>query len=255
MHKIEVKFTADRFARNTFYILLALEVLVVVLDIVFCVYRVTNLSPIRRFLDMTREESVGTWVSSMLFLLIGVQCFLLSLSIDPNESKWRKLDWYVFSVFFIFLSIDDAARIHERFGSAFAILVDKSKPDTFLYKVGHWFPSYYWQLLYMPLLATMALCLFLLIFLKSKDSFLKLTIFLGFGLLGFSQCIDFVEGLDPDYRMIRDLFSIRFTTADHFVKIFEEFLEMLGLTVIFFTLQSYFLKDLNSISIKFEESA
>ena len=241
--------------RNIFLFLLAIEIIVVVLDLTITHGRLIELKPIRRFLNMTKEESVGTWVSVMLFFFISLQCLIIFYFKDMHKTWMRRYDWLVFSVFFSYLSMDDAARMHERLGTSFSIYaksLKKAGDEGLIVWLHSNFPSYYWQLIYGPFLILLGGAFFLKLWFDYRDNFLRTLLVAGYGILAFSQALDYFEGLGSGYQTVRAIFDVNKTTGGHFQKVIEEFLEMFGMTLVLISLTSHFLRKTEKIEIKVE---
>lgn len=69
-----------------------------------------SLGPLRNFLDVDREVSIPTWFSSMQLFALGVVLLL-----QANRSKQLSGFFILVALGFIFLSMDEAAAIHDNF--------------------------------------------------------------------------------------------------------------------------------------------
>jgi hypothetical protein len=79
-----------------------------------------------------------------------------------------------------------------------------------------------------------AIGLFLLLFVwrEFRSPLLKMLCLAGLACLGFAQVMDFLEGIDPVVEYLGQLLSVSNKTLRHFSKSAEEFLEMLGQTLL-----------------------
>ncbi|MCK0165938.1 hypothetical protein MWU52_00085 [Jannaschia sp. S6380] len=77
---------------------------------------------VSRFFDLDGEANLPAWFSSMIWLGAGALAALLSHSDVPDRRRWR-LHWIGIAVISVFLSLDEAALFHERFGSTLGGLV------------------------------------------------------------------------------------------------------------------------------------
>ena len=68
-------------------------------------------------LNLDSETSIGTWISVLLLALSALIAYELSF-----RKKNFKLQWKLFAVFLLLLSIDDEASIHEASGDLVAAL-------------------------------------------------------------------------------------------------------------------------------------
>jgi len=60
--------------------------------------------------DLNTESNIPTWFSSILLFLAGLLFFSIASVADTNRLKWRAL-----GVILMYVSMDEAARLHERF--------------------------------------------------------------------------------------------------------------------------------------------
>ncbi len=65
--------------------------------------------------DLDREANVPTWVSAALLIGAGLQALAVSRGEIPHAIRFRKR-WVLLGVLFLLLSLDEAARVHERLG-------------------------------------------------------------------------------------------------------------------------------------------
>lgn len=170
---------------------------------------------ISRSFDVGREESYGTWISTTLALFAGLAAAGIAMRFWHQSTRWECIGWTIVALFFIFVSFDDAAKFHERMGTALRVKVERAT-DV---ELASWFPSWGWQLYVAPLFAAIGLymCWF---FWRAVAPRLRIWVFLGFTLLAVAVGIDFVEGmLDRQDEQV-----------NHLMRLTEEMLEMFGTT-------------------------
>ena len=172
--------------------------------------------------NLTREDSIGTWFSSTQMLVIGVVVFLVALT---YRGKVRK-GWITIACFFTYMGIDDAIKFHERIGSAVKYFLKNGASDENL----SFFPSFTWQLVFGPFFVGMGIFIFVFLLKQLKTLRLRLLLISALGLYATAVGIDFVEGMDSGFKVISNFLGIKASTFRHFAKAFEEFLEMLGST-------------------------
>lgn len=68
-----------------------------------------------RLFDMSREENVPTWFTSVLWLIAGVMAYQLS---QATLASAVKSTWRVLAAGFLVLSADEVTEMHEHFGRA-----------------------------------------------------------------------------------------------------------------------------------------
>ena len=230
-----------RLPGRIFVFCLVVELAFVVLDAVVNYAELTELGPLQRLFNITREDGLATWFMVSQTLVAGLVLWLIFLvSRSRGEGRGVQLAWGFLAGFFIYLSADDGAKIHERMGSVFAELNESVDPDDaagLAARVQELFPSYEWQLVMLPLLA--AAGLFMLVFLlqEIRDRRGRLLLFLAPAFMAVAVGLDFIEGLDDEHAWnvqvwIREAFDLSAYTVRHFAKSLEEFLEMVAISLL-----------------------
>lgn len=173
------------------------------------------------FFHMDRENSLPAWFSTIILFVSAVLLWIIA------SSRYIKLKmhWLFLSFVFLFLSLDEAAIIHERIGE-----LTKATMDAEF--AAHWHGVY-----------TYAILIILLIypytkFLLSQPKYYKNLFFLSgllycSGALGFEYFGDLVAGDRADPLTFRQNFaySVFYT--------FEEVLEMTGVSIFIYALLKY----------------
>ena len=255
---VDVSLTIDsrRAIVVTFWICLGAELGFVVLDATVNYSRWTDYGMIRRLFNITREDGCASWFGVMQTLMVAVTAWWIwVLSRRAPGAGRRPRGWLFLAIVMTYMALDDGAKIHERLGSMFkkAVRIGALDGEDGLgAALLGWFPSYPWQILFVPIFAVVGTVL--LVFLI-KELRSKLSIFLvvaGLGLFAAATGLDFIEGLDPDHPLNLygtvdraydwDGFTTRHFHEDpydamrHFGKSVEEFLEMFGMTLIWIAL-------------------
>ncbi|GAA4807335.1 hypothetical protein [Litoribaculum gwangyangense] len=194
---------------------------------------------IQRLVNITRDDGLPNWFSSiqLLFISIVVWCIFLSLKYSkPNLMKkgihgWG---WLIIALFFMYLAVDDGSKMHERIGTYFSDKMEflQTYNPGFLSGIYDVFPSYGWQFVFVPIFG--AIALFILYFLyKNLESKRQIIyIVLAFGCYVASVVLDFFEGMDESiYDPIMALFDTGLHPVQHFSKLIEEIFEMVGNTL------------------------
>jgi hypothetical protein len=215
----------------------------------------SELGPIRRLFNITREDGLASWFSETLLFLTAMTLWFLFAISDPSRRATRT-GWMLVALFFTYMAIDDGAEIHERMGSAFKAIQEDARETgeaiTLAGRLQASFPSYEWQLLFVPGLAVIGafVVAFLLCHVQGWGN--RLIILTAFALMALCVGLDFIEGLDPDHpwnaytqlniRFQLDPFTVPrfrevgYETLRHFSKSLEEFLEMLSTLLLLTTL-------------------
>lgn len=236
---IQIDFDTKRTIRNLLIFCIAFELFLVGLDAVVNYGKFTEIGAIRRLCNIAREDSLASWFGTTQTFVMSLTVWLIALVIHHlPASKKRFLGWCLIAAFFTYMAVDDGAEIHERVGTAFEKIVNPEDSDassSFFGSLLDIFPSYAWQILFIPLFGGMGL--FILIFLwgelQSKTSRILITTALA--LFAMAVVLDFIEGLDKNhkwniYTWIKKTYELRRYTVKHFAKSLEETIEMMGIT-------------------------
>jgi hypothetical protein len=238
---IELRFDSRSVGRTVFIVCASLELAFVLLDYHVNYGRLTDIGALRRLTNIAREDGLASWFASTQTLLVGLTAWgLWILARARGGAVWRRAGWLLVALLFTYMAVDDGAQLHERFATVF---------DTWRTRGGGpagRFPSYTWQLLFVPVFGGLGAltCLFLWLELGSRRA--RLLLVAAFLLFGAAVVLDFLEGLESDhpwnlYAGIVARYDLRgFTEARfaqppyeallHFSRSFEEWLEMLANT-------------------------
>lgn len=238
----------QNFQTRVFLTLVSVVLLLLFFDLFLNYHRWIPYRPMRKVFNIAREDGLGTIYMVFVTMLNSFILYLI-FYIKKTEEKYRSAGWLILSIFFLYLAIDDATQLHERVGSSFKILFKESDGIFTKKNILTYFPSYPWQLVFMPFFFCMGI--FILIFFKYNFRNLKLFRFVVLGLTCFTLAVtlDFIEGFEsPPYQSLADILGINVKDVSHYSKACEEALEMLG--AIF--LNTAFLRYLLSINSKWE---
>ena len=86
-----------------------------------------------RLTDLKEEVSIGTWYSSSILLISSLLLFLIAL-IEKKKNHSFTSHWKLLSFIFLFLSLDEAASIHE-VGDGLHDILGINTATTFLWTV------------------------------------------------------------------------------------------------------------------------
>ncbi len=146
---------AHGLSRRTLAIMMGLVLALWWLDYYVNYAEWTDIGAIRRLCNMTREDGLASWVQVTQTLLAALTASLIWVSARlraPRSLAAR--GWFVVAAFFLYLSVDDGAQVHERIGTAFDVWREEGEgPGTL-------FPSYAWQILFVPVLGGVGLFMF-----------------------------------------------------------------------------------------------
>ncbi|GAX59630.1 amino acid transporters [Candidatus Scalindua japonica] len=239
---VKISLNPKSFTRRVFWSLLGFELVIVFLDIFINHYKWSSISTIRGMLNITREDSLSNWFSSIQAVTVGTVVWLTAIGVRRQMKGGNYIRkfycWAGIGTFFIYLGIDDAIKFHERIGTAFKVVFfesdDSSESVTGVIGSAYdFFPSYTWQLVFGPIFISIGI--FIIWFLWQELSSRKLWYWFlgGISLYAVAVGLDFVEGIDGEtYEKmgIAGFFSTYEYRIRHMSKTLEEFLEMLGTT-------------------------
>lgn len=202
------------FLRRLFFFLLTFELLLVFGDVFLNEFEWISNRSLRRSFNITREDSIPNWFSSMQALLLGLTLF----GIAYLARKKDRLGWVILGSFFTFVSIDDGSKLHERIGGAFKDWLVEINPESVFVQ------SYGWQIVLGPFLVLITLYMLWFLWDRLKKEDLRMFI-LAVGILAFAVGLDFFEGFDLE--------GMTSHNVKHTLKVIEEFLEMFATTILF----------------------
>jgi len=148
-----------------------------------------------------------------------------------NMRKRTVYAWGLMAAFFTYVSIDDGSKFHERIGSTIGQLSETPMMKT----VFSAFPSYPWQVVFAPVFGAMGLLILYVVFKEMNVRIAQLSVLGGLGCLVLAVGIDFLEGV-PEYSVFQfaNFLSDANPFVRHYFKAMEEFIEMAGMSFIFF---------------------
>jgi len=215
----------EKFIKILFFSLLGFEILLVFIDVALVQVRATYVPSVLFFFNLASELSLGNWFATIQTLFVGLVLWLIFLKVK-RDFRWQAWGWALLATFFIYLSVDDGAQIHEGIGISFNMMTRGKEYASAPFQ----FPSYTWQLVYGPFLGIMGVFIFIFSWKTLKDRTLRLLLVLALGCYVVAIGLDFIEGLEKGTKFIAEAFSLCPELFSHFTKVFEEFLEMLGTT-------------------------
>jgi hypothetical protein len=210
--------------------------------VIFNYLAVIDDEQIQEMFNVSRELSIGNWFSSMQEAAVGLLFLLIYVRVRGERGPGRHaFGWALCGVFFFYIGLDDGVTMHERVSTAvgdyFALTAQNANgggggPLGWL--LAH-FPSYEWQVLFGPFIAAMGI--YIAVFLwRHMERKATLQVFFGFFLFALAEGQDFIEGLETPYVWLTEKFGTEPYTVPHFMKMGEEYLEMLGATVVLWVL-------------------
>lgn len=243
------------FPKLILWSLIFLQFLLVFLDYFFNYLDIWEIKQIRRIFNIAREVSLSTWFSCLQLFFIGLIMWLIYfLKKDAKTAGWKRLGWAAIGTFFIFLSIDDSAKVHERLGHVFkySYLESLSQNGSFFAStLLNTFPSWGWQILVAPVYALIGFLIVIFIWHELDNRLNKLFFLMALCIFAVAIGIDYIEGLEGAYDVIKKSTGFKMYTITHYSKVIEEFLEMLGSSIIIYVCLSYLMSMVDVITVKF----
>jgi hypothetical protein len=220
---------------------------------------------------MTREDGMPSFFGVTLATFFAVTLwFVWAVERRRGQARWRPLGWLVIAIWFTYMAIDDGSRLHERVGTAIHEVADRGKDEDFGGAGLLGFPSYSWQVIYVPSLAVLAL--FTIFYLRRALGSRKAWMFvlLAMAMNVVAVGMDFVEGLDEEHPLnlwakIAQTWDIEafteqefdetgFDTITHFGKTTEEFIEMMADLILWLVCLDYLMRRTPQLTFRFLES-
>jgi len=237
-----------------FVFFLVIELFLVLLDAVVNYGELTDLGPIKRLFNITREDGLATWFMAIQTFLAALVLWLIFLVHRGRCSSSRQVfAWGFLAGFFTYMAADDGAKIHERMGSVFSELSSSGSgpPDGLPERLQAMFPSYEWQLVMLPVLASAGLFMLIFLWRELRDRKGRVLLLLAVSLMVLAVGLDFIEGLDDSHAWnihvwIREAFDLSKYTVRHFGKSLEEFLEMVAISLLLMLFVRHLIKTVDS---------
>lgn len=229
--ELHLGFDSKRFIKKLFFIILAAEIGFVILDIFMNYLALIPEGSIQRLFNIAREDSLPAWVAGVQTLFVGLVLWLIYL-------KNRNKGWAVIAAFFTYLGIDDGSKLHERIGTAVKHLAQSRMPAAAESVVE---TSYTWQFVFGPAFVAMGFFILWFMWRELKQPALRWLVFAALACYGTAVGLDFIEGMPGAYEMIGEAVGLSGKFTNHFGRVIEEFLELLGSTLFLVTFLWHFM--------------
>lgn len=229
--------------QKIFWICIAIELILVILDLTFNYGPLGTSKTLRKIFNIAREQSLGTWFSVVQMSLVGLVSFFISILCRVKGSIYASIGWFVLSFIFLYLSVDDAAKVHERVGTYLEYLYEEDSTG-FIGSLVNSFPSYAWQLFLFPMFFSMGVFILVFLWKQLSTKALKMLLIAGFCCWGGAFIIDYIEGKEVLFEQLADYWNVKKYTVSHPFLMLEEFLEMFGTTLFFVLVLHLFFESL-----------
>ncbi len=177
--------------------------------------------------DVTRESSVPTSWAFLQAVGVAVTAAWVAILLRvQGVTLGRRIGWIGAAFLFGAIAIDDAAALHERFGSITSL--------DLMRDLGY--PSYPWHVTVAPFLGLGLLTILALVWRDiASVPRGRILILLALGCFGFSQGIDFVEGIERMSSLPTEALSKALPPW----MMIEETLEMVGTALILYVFVAF----------------
>ncbi len=251
---------SKRFVKTIFWTMVGLELFGMALDYFVNYRRWTPVLAMRRWADISSEQSLSSWMAITQTFMVGLTLWLIVVLVgrEPAVKRWRVAGWSILALFFTYMAMDDGTRFHEGMGSVFSYLFNRDAEEGQVASLGmqvaHSFPSYYWQVVFVPPFAAVGLFMLWFIWREIREPRMLWLTVAALGFLATAVGLDFVEGLDEGHpwnlwsRLASpalDLITQRlygepaYETLVHFSQSVEETFEMFGNTLFWVVFLNY----------------
>lgn len=245
---VELQFDAREIVRNLLIVCAGMQILFFTLDFHINWARGSEIGAIRRLFNTASEDSLASWFSIMQTAALAVTLWVIFAVVRKTGSRGRKAGWLILACFFSYLAFDDGAFIHERLGTAYNEYFEDAAAGSLAGWTLELFPSYRWQIVFMPVFAAVGLFMFGFLLRELRGWKPKAVVFVALALLAGAVGLDFFEGLAEDhplnpYTPIADSGRLDYVSASlsgrstydsllHFSKSVEECTEMFAMTLL-----------------------
>ncbi len=269
---VELEINSTKLIRYTIGFAIFAELMFVVLDYHVNYGRLTEIGAMRRMTNIAREDGFASWFGTAQLTLISVTLWLIYFAVREHASKFRRVGWLVLACFFTYMTLDDGNQLHERFGTLFGTLARRaSEPGeglTLTGKILDFFPSYHWQVLFLPMFAAAGLFILYFLWREVDDRSSRRLVVAAIVLFIVAVGLDFIEGLSSDhrlniYRTIADRYDLSeftqarfrhtpYETLVHFSKSIEECIEMMGNSFLWMVFLRQFVRIAADLRVRFQ---
>lgn len=185
--------------QKIFMYLIFVEMFFFTLDIFLYTFKYAIHSELIKLFDITFEANLPTWFSSTQALAVSLVAYFIVMQKQMLGNTIKQYGWVIVTLFFLYLAIDDAAQIHERVSTALNAAIQSTGGPSGLSSFFKFFPSYHWQIVFLPIFACIGLYMLILMYREFGKS-LPLYFFICGGFFYvIAVALDYVEGNNSRY--------------------------------------------------------
>jgi len=220
--------------RRVFRGLLAVEILLLLLHGVLVFGFPAASRPLRQFVNVALPDNLPTWFSSVQLAGVGVLCLICGGLVKTWLRRWG---WRILGALFLALSVDEMCEVHEKLGDILAARLREGRLPGWMLEASEAWRSeggFLWILYLGPflLLAALVAVLWLRSALRGTPGAFRMAAG-GFGVMILSQGLEVLQGVLEKHAWA--------ATANVSMAL-EEFLEMLGATLLLAALLAHALR-------------
>ena len=191
---------------------------------------------LRDVANVGREDSLHNFASSVQELAIAGVALVLYLHARRAETRWARFEWGVALGFFTWVGVDDGAALHERIGTALESDVS-------------FFPSYAWQVIFVPIFTVAMLVTAHIVFRTRRAAWTRTLFVAGIGCYVLAVVLDYLEGRFGAYDSVASAFGVTVPTVSHYSRVVEELLEDVGASLFLVALLRHLLCTVGSFRL------
>lgn len=224
--------------RTLFLALVGVDLALVLLDGTINYAEWVSSPPIQRLFNVAREDSLANFLGSVETLAVAGVVWLIFLHARRTAPRPLVVGWCVLAVVFTYMGVDDGAVIHERIGTAIEDGVS-------------FFPSYAWQIIFVPLFAAAALLGAFVVWRELPGWGERALLATGVLCFIVGVILDYLDGHGDTLPDLADDWGLGEYTVTHYAKVFEESFEWLGSTLFLVVFLAHLMKRVERIGVSF----
>ena len=271
MPTLELRWHRDSLLRNVLFVCAGIEMLLFMLDyhLNYSAHRASS-AAIRKLFNTAREDGLAGWFAIMQTAMVALTVWFIYLLVRRSGSRLQRTGWLVLAAFFTYLAFDDGAHIHERVGTWYHDAFTGAGSGLAA-RTLELFPSYRWQIVFMPVFAAAGVFMFLFLLRQLHGWRGKVLVTVALALLATAVALDFFEGLAPDhpwnpytaitnawqldYWTLRTFRHTPYDTLEHFSRSLEETIEMFAMTLLWVVFLAHATRLGRDLHVRFEAGA
>ena len=186
--------------------LFAIEVLVLVGDLA-AFHLIPDVKG-RWLLDLNLEANIPTWVSTTQALFVAGAAYLLSSHHAKQNERFPRFAWLAIAGFFLYIAVDDASEMHERFATMLNTAMQNSHGSSWYKVLESQFASYHWQFFFMPLFGIVGVLMTLFLW-RALGGFKGWLFYAGLGFYANAVLLDYFDPFFEIYEAMSDMTGVR----------------------------------------------